>query len=151
VVFRTSNGGYHLNYGRAIRVEKNVFAFGDDGQLRISHSEPQAVHLTNNIIEFDSGPLFVGNWTNDALGKNNIFHGRAVSDRDRAIIEGAKSVLVDPGFVDAKNGDFRLTDNAPAKQIQPAAPEQAMFGIQGTPEWIARAPSCASARSAVPH
>lgn len=62
LVHDTSSAGFHQHYGYANRIRNNIFAFGEEAQVRRSRRES---HLTitfeNNIVVWDPGsPLFRG-------------------------------------------------------------------------------------------
>lgn len=60
VVIGTDSGAYHLNYGRNLRVQGNLFALGDKAELRVSRSEPGRTRLAvqdNLLITASAQPF----------------------------------------------------------------------------------------------
>lgn len=60
VVVGTDSGGYHLNTGRNLIVQRNLFALGDDAEMRVSRSDPERTRLTvrdNLLVTSSAHPL----------------------------------------------------------------------------------------------
>jgi hypothetical protein len=96
-----------------------------------SREEPHiSFYLTNNIVYYDSGDLLGSTWKNNqfVMDGNLYFDKRAKSARDikfagndwdewRKKGHDQHSLYEDPKFVDAKNGDFRLKPDSPARKL----------------------------------
>jgi hypothetical protein len=124
LVYRTLHGGFHQHYGRENIVRNNVFAFGQEYQVRRTRPEPHTSFAFENNIVY---------WKQSKLFHLNIQEGRPVFDRNIYWAVDAEvrpdslsfaewqargfdrhSQVVDPGFVDPESGDFRLRPGSPA-------------------------------------
>lgn len=147
LVYRTTTGGYHQHYGKENIIRNNIFAFARDQQLQFTRPEEHlSFHFTGNIVLWEKGPL----WNGGAGGKGKIDCDRNLywrTDGGEPDCFGMKfadwqktghdlqSVIADPGFADAANGDFRFKDPAvPAKiGFKPFDPSEA--SVRGDEAW----------------
>lgn len=128
IVYRTQDGGFHQHYGQENIVRNNIFAFGDEAQLRRTRNEDHlSFTFEHNIVYWKGGKLLDGDWSNGQFrfdynlywpgseqliqfGKESMAdwqkHGRDVN-----------SLVADPRFVDPSRGDFRLEPDSPAAKI----------------------------------
>ncbi|HOQ86762.1 MAG TPA: right-handed parallel beta-helix repeat-containing protein [Phycisphaerae bacterium] len=147
LVYNTKTGGYHQHYGRENVIRNNIFAFALIHQIQRTRAEPHlSFSFTNNIVLYDQGKLLDGRWADENVHiANNLYWntaGPVVFDGQRDLAawqqtgKDAGSIVADPMFVDAKNGDFRLKPGSPAEKIgfKPFDPSKA--GVYGTQEWI---------------
>jgi hypothetical protein len=152
LIYNTSSGGYQHHFGRDNTVRNNIFAFGRMGQMQRTRMEGHlSSTLSNNIIYWNGGPLFNGNWkdTGVKLERNLYFdasHARVkFADLSlaawKALGKDAGSMIADPKFVDAPNFDFRLRPDSPAAKIgfQPFDFKKA--GVYGDERWRTEATS----------
>lgn len=129
VVYRTTHGGFHQHYGATNLVANNVFAFARDHQIQRSRPEPHvSFSFLTNIVYFDSGVLFGGNWSGDnyRLDYNLYFDARSFTNavvlktpvgtweqwRERG--RDRNSRIANPLFYNLQQEDFRLRRNSPA-------------------------------------
>lgn len=84
---------------------ENDFAISCMGEDYGSNYNPNQIEAINSI--------FSNSINNDFLNNENstIIFGNCLSDR--RLLEGDENIYDDPGFVSAKNGDFRLSDDSP--------------------------------------
>jgi hypothetical protein len=117
LVHTTTHGGFHQHYGRDNVVRNNIFAYGRTRQIERSRSEDhRSFTFERNLVVWDEGVGIAGNWDkfNATFRLNQYWpYGKAEPlyayqswEQWRGMDEG--SVVADPGFVDAKQGDFRF-------------------------------------------
>lgn len=146
LVHHVKTGGYHQHYGRENVVRNNVFAFSMDGQLQRSRVEPHmSFFFSNNIVYWRGGNLFTGSWkdTNVVLGHNLYWDasGAPVKFHELALAEwqklgkDAESLVADPLFVAAEQGDFRLKPGSPAERIGFKPDGWIRAGVRGNGAW----------------
>ncbi len=146
LVYRTKTGNYHQHYGRENRVENNIFAFSMDGQVQRSRVEEHvSFFFERNIVLWKDGPLAAAGRINDDLvrfasnlywkgGEPIDFQGMTLEQRQaRGWDQG--SIIADPGFVDAENGDFRLRPDSPALKIGFEPFDYTQAGLTGDADW----------------
>lgn len=136
LVHHTKTGGFFQHYGRANHIRNNIFAFADQFQLEGTRPEPHtAFYFERNIVYWDNAsPLMGGchsalepckiNFILDhnvywnAAGKPIVFPGNLDLDHWREKQgQDRHSLVADPLFVNAENGDFRLEPNSPALDL----------------------------------
>lgn len=125
IVFRTTHGGFHQHYGKENIVRNNVFAFGRDAQLQRTRAEDHvSFTFERNIVYFDSGKLFEGDWKNGQFNRdyNVYFDTRTNASVDslrgigkwRENGHDVHSVIADPRFATTNLADFKLEADSPA-------------------------------------
>lgn len=125
VVYRCQSAGFHQHYGRANVIRNNIFAFNREAQLMRTRIEPGLSFIfTNNIVYFDAGWLFGGNWGDDLEMDHNIYfdtRATAGNSQSRETLRAwgkrghdLHSLFVDPLFIAPRREDFRLEPNSPA-------------------------------------
>lgn len=136
------NDAYHLHYGSYNTVRNNIFAFSGESQVRIVSSSTRSVandggrktaDFYNNIILTDNKVRTFSCMKNkDAYyEENNIFWDMTYGDKiyvgkDTEVEKGVSldsaqrkgyihnPMVFDPGFKDAENYDFELSDSSNA-------------------------------------
>jgi len=130
IVYRCGSANIHQHYGKENIFRNNVLAFGREAQLARTRPEDHiSFFFTNNIILYNSGALFAGNWsgTNYVIDHNIYFDMRP--DGATRSVEGGTtwdtwkkaghdvhSIFADPLFVAANKYDFALRKESPARK-----------------------------------
>ncbi len=149
LVYHVKTGTYHQHYGKENLIRNNIFAFSMDGQIQRSRVEPHlSFTFTGNIVYWDTGPLATAGSLNDdqvVLERNLYFNATgAPVDFQGLTLEARQakgwdkgSIIADPLFVDAKNGDFRLKPGSPAGKIGFTPFDDTKAGLYGDAAWTA--------------
>jgi hypothetical protein len=139
LVYRTTHGGFHQHYGKDNTVRNNIFAFGRDAQVQRSRiEEHRSFTFERNVVLWDKGPLFAGNWSklNVAFANNLYWWGSGADFKfgPHALEQWKKlgmdqdSLIADPLLVDPAKGDFGLRDGSPAAKIGFVLPDWSKAG-----------------------
>jgi hypothetical protein len=146
VVYRCQSAGFHQHYGETNLICNNIFALNRDAQLVRTRLESHtSFFFTNNIVYFDSGRLFAGNWSSNGfvIDHNIYFDTRASASHPpldgslkfadwQAEGHDRHSLFVDPLFVAPEKGDFRLRRKSPAVQFGFHPPDLRTVGVRPT-------------------
>lgn len=150
LVYRCKSAGFHQHYGENNLICNNIFACQIRTQLEATRYEEHLSYtFTNNIIYFDSGDLAGINWKGanmvsdrncywDTRSTDLSFQGVPMADW-RAAGKDIHSVVVDPGFVDVENCDFRLKNRRVARRIGFEPFDYTEAGVYGPEEWREKA------------
>lgn len=135
--YRFSSNAFNQHYGKMNIVRNNIFAFGEDGVLKVCRPEMHlSVIFERNIVVGNHVPMYtLGFWnhfsTGIAASKNLFFdYGRT----DTYLLEAdtyqkslsafqweqgieENSLIGDPLFYDIWADDYRLADKSPAFEI----------------------------------
>jgi hypothetical protein len=132
LVYRTSTGGFHQNYGKNNIVRNNIFLFGHDSQIELGSNPgtpglpgPNQYLFERNIVIWDADGKFLASpWRDtDVVLQKNLYwqqgnpepkFGPLSWSKWRARGLDAGSMLADPRFVDPAKDDFRLQADSPA-------------------------------------
>lgn len=126
VVYRTTHGGFHQHYGKNNIFRNNIIAFGAAAQIQRTRSEPhQSFTLERNIIYWVAGEPIAGNWDNWNVafdrnvywrtdGKLDYPFANLTLDAWRQKGMDVHSIVADPRFTNAGEGDFTLRPDSPA-------------------------------------
>ena len=128
IVYRTQDGGFHQHYGRENIVRNNIFALGEEAQLRRTREEAhRSFTFERNIVYWEKGKLLDGAWTNGQfLFDYNLYWqagGQPIEFGKNSMAEwqqrgqDAHSLAADPLFADPAHGDFTLEPGSPAAKI----------------------------------
>ncbi|MDJ0715926.1 MAG: right-handed parallel beta-helix repeat-containing protein [Prochloraceae cyanobacterium] len=133
LVYRTTEAGIHLHYGKENIIRNNIFAFGRLAQIRRTRLEPHlSLTFERNIVYWREGKLLVGRLRdlNFAFDRNLYWYAGQNEDDDdkikfanwswqewRAKGMDRNSIIADPMFVAPEKGDFRLRRNSPAFKL----------------------------------
>lgn len=134
LVYDCSSQTFHQHYGKDNMIRNNIFAFGGEGQFRITRREDHnSLYLYNNIFVGNDTPMYFETtgldwfiddnnlyWDYNTFGKT-VFSGSSTSIFNSENILGMRGrsyynngIFADPLFKDAENRDFTLADNSPA-------------------------------------
>lgn len=125
VVYGCKSAGFHQHYGRENTIRNNIFAFGEQYQLRRTRAENHlSFTFERNIVLFDDGRLLDGDWTGNGIRMDNnlywderratpAFSGWSWRPwRERGLDTHSK--IADPMFRNAASFDFHLLPRSPA-------------------------------------
>jgi hypothetical protein len=124
----TRFAGFHQHYGRENLLENNIFAFGEKEQLARSRAEDhRSFTFRRNIVCGGTTEILSGNWSgsNFTLDRNIYWNAGGTSvtlagkgfEEWQAQGQDAHSFVMDPGFMDARGGDFRVRSNEALARI----------------------------------
>jgi parallel beta-helix repeat protein len=128
IVYRTQDGGFHQHYGRENIVRNNIFALGEEAQLRRTRQEAhRSFTFERNIVYWEKGKLLDGAWSNGQfLFDHNLYWqagGQPIQFERNSLAEWQQrgqdvhSLVADPLFADPAHGDFTLKPGSPAAKI----------------------------------
>ena len=128
VVFRTKTSSFHQHYGRNNVLRNNIFVDGGDSAVRVSREEPHTTIVAEgNIFVTNGQPIYHGkegvstirsskNLLWDRAGELKLNPTQSLAEW-QAAGRDAGSLVADPLFTDAENGDFTLQPNSPALKL----------------------------------
>lgn len=71
LVYNTKFSPYNIHFSKEVTVRNNIFALGRKDQLSRTRIDPhQSVYFENNIVYWETGELFSGNWKDSTY----VFH-----------------------------------------------------------------------------
>ncbi|MCL2512762.1 MAG: right-handed parallel beta-helix repeat-containing protein [Oscillospiraceae bacterium] len=128
LVYDCGSQGFHQHYGKENLVRNNIFAFSEEGQVRVSRKEEHtSIFLEGNIIVSDGRPIYAnvkkgkfidgGNLYYDYAEPGKLFSG---DEYEMGILKMRrkgyykKALVADPLFRDIEARDFTLAVNSPA-------------------------------------
>jgi hypothetical protein len=120
LVYRTTHGGFHQHYGKENTFRNNIIALGRDAQIQRTRVENHlSFRFERNIVYWDHGPLFSGDWSklNVTFDGNTYWRAEPAAIRfgNRSWEDWQKSgmdrhsKIADPHLTDPSRGDFRLS------------------------------------------
>ncbi len=151
LVYSTKTGGFHQHYGENNVIRNNIFAFGKRYQLQCTRVED---HLSfvfkNNIVVFDEGEVLHGPWFKiniemdsniywNITGKDYSFAGKSFKQWRRKSGHDKHSFITNPGFADAKNFDFQLSNKRKMMKIGFVPFDYDRVGVYGQTAWKKKA------------
>ncbi|MCG8600939.1 MAG: right-handed parallel beta-helix repeat-containing protein [Verrucomicrobiales bacterium] len=150
LVYRTKSGGYHQHYGKNNIIRNNIFGLSREYQIKRSRVEDHlSFTFERNLVYWDSGKLLHGHWDDENVAiHHNLYwrpdggsveFGGKTFEEWQASGKGAGSIIADPMFVDPYEGDFRLRENSPAKQIGFQPFDFRKAGVYGDADWRQKA------------
>ncbi len=128
LVYRTKTGGFHQHYGRDNRVQNNIFAFSQQGQIIRTRPEPhRSFTFERNIVYWSQGTLLGSNWSGDGFLLDHnlywntesepvLFAGQTLEQWQKRG-QDRHSRIANPRFVDPEHGDFHLPSDSPALKV----------------------------------
>jgi hypothetical protein len=147
LVYNTKTGGFHQHYGRENIIRNNILAYAREHQLQRTRKEDHlSFTFTRNIVLWDAGKLFSGEWSDkNVLMDHNLywrtdgapidFAGRTF-DAWQQSGQDPGSVIADPGFTAADKRDFHLKpDHAALAGIGFKPFDFTRAGVYGDTAW----------------
>jgi hypothetical protein len=130
IVYRCGSANFHQHYGKENIIRNNIFALGVDAQLaRTRPEEHVSFFFTNNIVYYDSGSLFTGNWSGNVVVDHNLYFDKRADgatgpiqdkmtwDAWKKLRHDSNSVFADPLFVAPDKNNFTLKKDSPALKL----------------------------------
>ena len=128
LVYDCGSQNFHQHYGRENLVRNNIFAFGREGQIRVSRKEEHTgIILERNIIVSDGQPIYTDVVKDKFRDDRNLYFdyarpGKLFSGNDMGLgipemqQQGyyQNALIADPLFKDVGKRDFTLALNSPA-------------------------------------
>ncbi|MBT7163058.1 MAG: right-handed parallel beta-helix repeat-containing protein [Victivallales bacterium] len=140
-------GGYTLHYGRDNIVRNNIFAFGVSHQISLGRPEEhQQMTFERNLIYYVDGNLTGHKWNTgtfaadrnlywDATGEPVKWAGLSLEQWRAETKRDAQSVVADPKFANANEGDFSMPADSPAIQLGFVPIDMSRVGLYGDAQW----------------
>lgn len=148
LVTGTKSGGFHQHYGKENIIRNNIFAFSKKQQVQFTRVEEHvSFEFTRNIILWDDGELLNGNgWGKGKLRMNHnlfwktdgsepLFIGKSLPQWREGTGRDKDSIVADPGFADAKRGDWAIGNAEAIRQIGFEAFDPMQAGVTGDEAW----------------
>lgn len=127
LVYRTQDAGLHQHYGTDNTVRNNIFAFGTNGQMRLSNPKKSGlITIAQNIFYWQSNKLFEVEHPIEKINLSSNLYWQIGGEpikfsKGETFAEWNKrepgAVVADPLFVAPEQNDFRLKSGSPASQI----------------------------------
>lgn len=148
LVYRCKSGGFHQHYGKENRIENNIFAFGFYYQAQYTRPEEHtSFSFRHNIILQEEGETLAGAWEKGLTDMdcnlywhtsgNPSFAGHTWQEWRK--MKEPHSLMADPHFRDAKNGDFSFASLKSVRKIGFRPFDTSSVGVYGSDEWKAKA------------
>ena len=149
LVYACKSGAFHQHYGKDNIIRNNILAFGQYQTLQFTRVEGhRSFTFCNNIVLSDCGKIMSGAWDKAKIDyiSNMYWDYRTTKPEllgntfaEWSKTHEKKSILADPMFRDAKNGDFRFASKKNIKKIGFVPFDYSTAGVYGSDEWKARA------------
>ncbi len=130
LIYNAETGSFHQHYGRNNIIRNNLMIESKLHQVQRTRTEDHlSFTFTQNIVYWtNDSPLLGSNWRDDnfKIDRNlywnpnhtiKFFGDLTLEQWREKRKQDQNSIIADPLFVDAANGDFRLKPESPAKQI----------------------------------
>ncbi len=110
LVYRTKSNPFNQHFGRANVVRNNIFALGGDYVVSQGRDDPPSFASDFNLLWDLGGELVAAGNPRGAKAVLSI-------EQWRALGQDKNSLVADPGFVNAANGDFTFKAASPALRL----------------------------------
>ena len=123
LVYDTEDAGFHQHYGTDNIVRKNIFAFGKNGQIRLSREAVNGpITFEDNIFYWSTPDLYeIDRFDDKAIMKGNTYWRTNDPEKfhfpgDRTFEQWKKdrepdAAFVDPGFENPEKRNFKMKEN----------------------------------------
>ena len=150
LVYNTKTGSFHQHYGKQNVVRNNILVCSENPQVAATRVEDHlSFTLEHNIVYWKTGALLGGPWNRIRVKVDNNCYFNAAGDPVtfagmdlqawRKLGYDQHSIIADPRFVDAENGDYRLKPDSPALKIGFQPFDYSKAGVYGDPQWTKQA------------
>ncbi len=148
IVYRCTNNGFLLHYGKESIIRNNIFAYSQrNGVCRARSEDHVSFYFEGNIVYSEHPNVLAGRWGDVehyvmdrnlywSTGSEPINFAGHTLDEWRTMGNGLHSIIADPGFRDPEHGDFTLPDDTPARRIGFRPIHMDGIGLYGDPEWV---------------
>jgi hypothetical protein len=126
LVYRTQDAGLHQHYGTDNVVRNNIFAFGTNGQMRLSNPKKSGIiTIAQNIFFFQTNKLFEVEQPIEKINLSSNLYWQVGGSpikfsKDETFADWQKrepgAIVADPLFVAPERNDFRLKAGSPASR-----------------------------------
>ncbi len=116
LVYNTVSGGFNQHYGENNIIVNNIFADGLKNQLQLVNAEKHlSLSFENNIVYFDKGTLFQGEWKNADVKINHNIYWSPIEkfnfdgmdfDEWKKMGRDDESIIENPQFININNFNF---------------------------------------------
>jgi hypothetical protein len=135
LAYDTEDAPFHLHYGQRLTLRHNIFAFGQNDQIKLSNlAKAGTMQVEGNVWYYTQGELFNGAPDEEISFSRNLYwhEGGTVTFPGGKTLEQWQQIepdcrVADPTFVDPARGDFRPQTGGPAAEmgLRPADLSQA--------------------------
>ncbi|MBC7845408.1 MAG: right-handed parallel beta-helix repeat-containing protein [Flavobacterium sp.] len=153
LVYKTKTGGFHQHYGKNNVINNNIIAFNNQFQAQFSRVEAHhSFDFQHNILISDKGVMLQGPWQKgDITIDNNCYwnmNNKKCIFTDSALTlkkwqkksgKDVHSISQDPGFVNAKEYNFKFKDLSTVKKIGFEPFDIDKVGVFGDMQWKKKA------------
>ena len=150
LVYKTKTGGFHQHYGRENIIRNNIFALAARYQLQCTRVEDHlSFRFLNNIVYYDRGVLLGGPWDRVRIDMDKnlywntkgkvVFLKMDMKEWQKRTGHDHHSLIADPEFRDAENGDFYIENKKPLKKIGFVPFDYSKAGVYGSEVWQKKA------------
>lgn len=146
LVYNCKNSGFHQHYGKENVIRNNIFVNNLKAQLQATRIEEHlSFSFTNNIVWFNSGNLFSGNWDKVRMhsdyncywnpDQKDFLFGKLSFEDWRKSGKDQHAVIADPGLKDPLTFDFGIKNKAVIRQIGFKPFDFSQAGVYGPEAW----------------
>ena len=147
LVYECKSSAFHQHYGRDNHITNNIFANQIRAQLEATLKEDHhSFTFDRNIISFTKGNMYGLNWNNvsSTVDHNSYwfdgngtltFNGITLRKWQDSTGRDKHSIVADPQFKDAANGDFTVGNRSLMRKIGFKPFDQTSAGVYGDDSW----------------
>lgn len=152
VAYDTTHGGFHQHYGQGNLVRNNIFAYGENHQVRLSRlDEDRSFTFRNNIVYYSQGPLLGPGYDNKKWPTDKVRFQKNLYWRTEGEVyfqvggerlsfdewqekgHDENSRVANPRFAAPEERNFNLEDDSPAFEL---GFERINLDVPAPPDWV---------------